>query len=161
MDLGAIFIGVFSIAAIVVALLFREIHRELRAQRIQCEAWARMARIHNERAHMTTSLQEIHHEVVYIRKKMTDALGSLFGGMDLRQKLQSLEEMHDKVQVLYDRRRDVAEIQHVAFLRARLTVALERIDRLHDAVERGLTAVLLYDAAERGQAEGEGSRTED
>ena len=150
MDSGVIFVFVLTVAAIAVAMLFREIHRELRAQRIQFEAWTR---IHNERTYLANSLQEIHHEVVYVRKKITDALGSLFGGMDLRQRLQSLEEMHDKIQERRDRRRDVAEIQHMAFLRAGIAEVLERIDRLQGAVERSLTATLLYGAMGCGSDE--------
>ena len=128
----AIICVLVAVATVVLVATLRQLIGELRAMRIQSEAWSR---IHDNATRQSGLLDEVLAESVYIRKKMNDALGSLFGGLEIRRNLQSLQHMHDLLQTLHDRRRDVAEVHHVGFLRHRLGELSDKIEEIQHAVE--------------------------
>ena len=132
MEWGAITCVLVAGATVVLTATLRQLIGELRAMRIQSEAWSR---IHDNATRQSGLLDEVLAESVYIRKKMNDALGSLFGGLEIRRNLQSLQHMHDLLQTLHDRRRDVAEVHHVGFLRHRLGELSDKIEEIQHAVE--------------------------
>ncbi|OLQ12610.1 hypothetical protein AK812_SmicGene3443 [Symbiodinium microadriaticum] len=132
MDWGAVTCVLVVAATVVLTSTLRQLLGELRAMRIQSEAWSR---IHDNATRQSGLLDEVLAESVYIRKKMNDALGSLFGGLEIRRNLQALQHMHDLLQTLHDRRRDVAEVHHVGFLRHRLGEITDKIEEIQHAVE--------------------------
>ena len=58
-------------------------------------------------------------EILQLRRRHQDSLDTLYHGLEIRKQLGTLANAHAMIQELHARRAEVAEVQHVCYLRHR------------------------------------------
>ncbi|CAE7741433.1 unnamed protein product [Symbiodinium sp. CCMP2456] len=92
---------------------------------------------------MQAASVELRGEVQDLRKRVMDAANNIWQGLDLRQRMQSIDIIHDTVRELQARRSDVAEIQHMVHLRAQLNSTLIRLEEIENQLQSTRTPEML------------------
>eukprot|EP00439_Symbiodinium_sp_Y106_P038451 s3538_g4.t1 len=114
------------------------IKQELNSMQVQSRAWSQLLDNQNQ---LVLVVQETRGEVYQLRKRMLDGIDSLYHGLELRKQLGTLANTHSLVQELHARRSELAEIQHMNYLRAQLHDLRDQLrevrDRLDDAERAG------------------------
>ena len=128
--------GVCSLVAMYIFL--RAIRQELNSMQVQSRAWSQLLDNQNQ---LVLVVQETRGEVYQLRKRMLDGIDSLYHGLELRKQLGTLANTHSLVQELHARRSELAEIQHMNYLRVQLHDLRDQLrevrDRLDDAERAG------------------------
>ncbi|OLQ14689.1 hypothetical protein AK812_SmicGene1123 [Symbiodinium microadriaticum] len=101
-----------------------------------CEAWIR---IHNSQQQMIELMQELRSDMAVMRRRTNDTMDTLFHGLEARKHLGMVSNTHDMVMELHGRRANLAEVQHVSYLRARLEDLTQQVMQLRD--QQGATSV--------------------
>ena len=114
--------------------LMRIFRRELNLLHVQSEAWAR---IHDQQGQLLQSVQEVRGEILQLRRRHQDSLDTLYHGLEIQ--LGTLANARAMIQELHARRADVAEVQHVSYLRHRLNEAMQQIQDLQAGSSTGVS----------------------
>ena len=110
----------------------------MNSMQLQCEAWIR---IHNSQQQMIDQMQEVRADMAVMRRRVNDTMDTLFHGLEARKRLGMVSNTHDMIMELHRRRSNIAEIQHMNFLRARLEDLTQQVIQLRDQLEGGTPRV--------------------
>ena len=117
-------------------LMLQSLRRGMNAMQLQGEAWIR---IHNSQQQMIELMQELRSDMAVMRRRTNDTMDTLFHGLEARKHLGMVSNTHDMVMELHGRRANLAEVQHVSYLRARLEDLTQQVMQLRD--QQGATSV--------------------
>ena len=110
----------------------RDIRRELNSMQVQSRAWVQLL---DNQTQLILLAQDTRGEVCQLKKRMLDALDSLYHGLEIRKQLGTVASTYALLQELHARRPDLAEVQHMNYLRSRINDVLDQLQAIRSHLE--------------------------